>query len=343
MRTLYVVIGCDTDPDRPGFLAGTKSDGLSWRGMTEGIPCLKKLVRGLTDHQGKEPVFTWLLRVDEQVNRILGAYNWVLVEHKDFLLDLESRGDELGWHPHFWAWDEHSRTWYQEISNIDWQIDMLKAAHRAYMEILPGRARSVRMGWDYHNNDTFRVLGELGVRVDFSAVPGLRTLTSRSPACRENLFDWYPTPLVPYYPSQKDYRRPPREEEEACAVLEAPAFVSQTLLWGMVSGLHMARKMKDLRQLWQSLRRPTFWINLTGRPSLFAPLVSRLRKTLRRKDREKALLVTYFHADELLEHRSTMYGLPSVRTNLESILRVSDEAGVTVEFIRAERIAEVFP
>ena len=118
MKTLYIVIGCDTDPDRAGFIDGIPADTLSWRGMTEGIPELKSSLKGLTDRQGHEPVFTWLLRVDDQIKAMYGAFNWVLTEHQSFLADLEDSGDELGWHPHFWRQDTQSQSWFQETADV---------------------------------------------------------------------------------------------------------------------------------------------------------------------------------------------------------------------------------
>ena len=341
VRTVYIIIGCDTDPDRAGFLDGVPADGLSWRGMTEGIPRLKESVVGLTDHRGREPAFTWLLRVDEQINQIHGAYNWVLSTQRSFLFDLEAGGDELGWHPHFWLQDPDSKKWYQETADIDWQTGMLRAAHRAFMEVFPERARSVRMGWDFHNNHTINTLDELGVTVDFSALPGMRTQPAEKPGRGENLFDWYRTPRAAYHPSQKDYRRPPKDDETSLALWEAPAFVSRSFIWGLVSGLQMARKMKAPGQLWQAIRRPTYWINLTGRPALFEPLATQLRKTLRRTTENKTFFVTYFHPDELLENKSSIYSHQSVRANLETLLHICDAQDVAVEFTRAEQIPEL--
>jgi hypothetical protein len=341
MPILYVIIGCDTDPDRAGFLETVQPGELSWRGMLEGIPRVKQLLHGLTDHRDHEPVFTWLLRVDEQVKQMHGAYHWVLATHRDFLQSLENAGDELGWHPHFWRWDTEAGRWYQEISDRDWQIAMLEKAHRAYLEILPGRAISVRMGWAYHTNRTFRTLDRLGVKVEFSALPGLRTLTARPEMRGENLFDWFITPRQPYYPSREDYRRPPREAEAALNILEVPSFTSRSWLWGLAGGLQLMRKMKSPAQLWQALRRPTYAINLTGRPRLFAPLARQLRRELRSLRRENLFFATYLHADELLVNKSSLYSLEAVRTNLETVRYICDEEKVDLEFIRARQVPEL--
>ena len=80
-KTLYIVIGCDTDPDRRDFNDNISGEKLSWRGMTEGIPETKSAVSHITDYTGKKPVFTWLIRADEQIKCIYGDYGWVLNEY----------------------------------------------------------------------------------------------------------------------------------------------------------------------------------------------------------------------------------------------------------------------
>src|SRR2546426_4747577 len=57
---------------------------------TEGIPAVKQLLCGLKDSAEREPVFTWLLRADEQVRTLQGAYGWVVQAHEAFLRSLRS-------------------------------------------------------------------------------------------------------------------------------------------------------------------------------------------------------------------------------------------------------------
>lgn len=339
MRTVHIVIACDTDPDRVGFLDGVTADRLSWRGMTEGIPRLKESLQGLTDGHGAESIITWLLRVDEQIQSMCGSYSWVLEEHGAFLRALESAGDELGWHPHFWRYDDALGRWYQELSDREWQTTMLREAHTAYVDVLPGRARTVRMGWAYHNSETYNTLEQLGVSVECSAIPGLRTLTANPDPRGENYYDWYTAPRKPYFPSRRDCRRPSLgPDDPSSTLIEVPNFTSRSILWGLLAGLQMARKTHDLRQLTQALRRPSYAINITGRPRLFAPLAAQLRKTLAEMDRGPLIFVTYFHPDELLPNRSPLYACENIRVNLESLLSTCDSQGAVAVFSRGDAI-----
>ena len=338
MSAVYLVIGCDVDPDRERLLDGVPPGTLTWRGATEGIPALKDQVSDLSDAAGKAPAFTWFLRADQQVRAVCGDYAWFPRSHRGLIRSLEATGDELGWHPHFWRQEQAGTPWFQEVVDADWQVAMLRGAHRELAAALPTPPHSVRMGWSYHTNRTFATLAELGIAAEFSAIPGFRTYTGRPPLRSENLFDWHATPRYPYFPATADYRRPPRDGESAHPVLEVPSFVSTSVAWSLVAGLQLARKTGKVGRLWDAVRRPTYCITVTARPPYFRPLVTELRRILSRPLRAPLVVETHFHADELLPNRSGLYDLPSVRANLAALLATCDAAGVRAEFVPAGRI-----
>jgi len=340
VERLCVVIGCDVDPDRHSMVKGVSGSGLSWRGLTEGTPRLKNAVSRITDCHGRSPVFTWLIRADEQIQKLNGEYGWVLTEYRSLLTDLESSGDELGWHPHLWRWSSRNKVWLQDVFDTTWQTTMLKTAYHAYVREFPGRARSVRMGWDYHNNETMRALSTLGVTVDFSALPRMQSRVVSGRTKMENQFDWSITPRSIYRPSTSDYRRPARSGEIVHGLIEAPNFVSTSIVWGMAAAAQMARKMRDVSQIWRGIWRPTYWINTTGRPRLFAPLANELRKQIRRSHLQQLFFVTYFHSDELLENRSSLYSIDSLVANIQKLVQIALDYDIAVEFIQARQIPE---
>ena len=342
-RTVYIVVSCDTDPDRPGFLDRVPSRGLTWRGMTEGIPAAKDFLRGVRDSRGREPVFTWLLRADDQVRRVHGDPAWVMHTHSALLRSLQQSGDELGWHPHFWRRETDNGPWFQEVENTDWQVQMLHDAHRGVAASFVGAPQSVRMGWAYHNNRTFGALEDLGVAVDCSALPGYRTFRGKPPTRGENNFDWYSSPRRPFRPSRNDYRRPAAAGESAFRVLEVPGFVSDSIPWALVGGVQLVRKTGDPGLLWDAIRRPTYNVNITTRPLFFSPLVTQLRAALRRSNGGPVVFSTQCHADEFLPNRTTLYSLSSVRANLEALLRVCDAARAPVRFAQLREIVALWP
>ncbi|MEA3296716.1 MAG: hypothetical protein U9R56_02495 [candidate division Zixibacteria bacterium] len=338
-KTLYVVIACDTDPDRGYFVKDLPTDKLSWRGMLEGIPRAKDRLANLIDSEGCSPRFTWLLRVDDQIKRLMGAYNQVLKTNCDFLESLEQSGDELGWHPHFWRLDENNLRWYQECRDMDWQVGMLTKAHAAFSEVLPERTKTVRMGWTYHNNRTMAALDDLGVAVDVSGIPGLRIHPKKGKPVVSNFFDWSVTPSRPYYPSIVDYRREALETESSLSLLEAPNCVAKSIIWGMVSGLALARKMKDIRQIGYALFKPRFMSTITGKPMLFKPILAQVEKNL--IDNDNFIYITPLHPDELIENIHPVYSLENMETNLKSLLEVADSLSAGVKYIKACEIKGV--
>jgi hypothetical protein len=214
---------------------------------------------------------------------------------------------------------------------------MLENAFKAYNNIIPGHPVSVRMGWDFHNNATLNKLANLGIKIDFSSLPGLRTKMPSRDARPYNIFDWINSPRTPYMPSKTDYRRGVKEDERAMAITELPIFTSRSFLWGMVSGLQFARKMKDPTQLIQALLRPTFLINITGKPKLFSPILSEIKIILQKTD-DSVFFATYFHADELLDNKSSLYSRHNMKANIGAILKVGADAGIPVKFIKANEV-----
>lgn len=333
-RVVYVVIGCDTDPDRVTFNPdAARATTLIWRGLTDGIPRAKKAVESIRDADGKPPIFTWCLRADHQVKTAHGSYAYVMETFAELLLELERSGDELAWHPHFWNHDSAHGGWYQEYRDVNWQIDMLRGAFDACERALPGRFRSARLGWTYHNNSTFAELEKLGIQVEFSALPGHRIDPGRRAGPNANFFDWSITPNHPYYAAAADYRRPARDGEPARTMLEAPVFVSRSRAWSLFRGAVLARKMKAAGQLLLALRHPSYFITITGRPALFAPVQNEARLVLKRSD--TVFLVTYFHPDELLETGNTVYSLEHLVQNLKNLIDLAERESASLRFVRA--------
>lgn len=336
VATVYVVLSCDVDHDRERIIEGIAPDTMSWRGALEGIPALKTSLRGLRDAAGREPVFTWFLRVDDQVRLHHGTFSWFVTSQTALLTALTDSGDELAWHPHFWRRDCVGGPWYQEIENTAWNLQMLRDCHAELASGPLGAPACVRMGWSYHTNDTMAELDRLGVAVDLSALPGFRTFDARK-VRSENLYDWFETPRAPYYPSVADYRRPARNGEPAFRLLEVPSFMASSPAWSLVAGAQLARKTRAPRRLLDAVRRPTYCINVTAQPRYFAPLLSALRHAIRRGS-GPLVFETHFHADEVIANTSGLYTLAAVRENIAGLLRTCEAAGARVEFVQARHL-----
>src|SRR6266566_5894195 len=163
-NALPVLIVVDVDPDwRIPSGSGQPFKGeFEWRGLTEGVPRMLELVRGIRDSLGRQLRFTWLLRSDDQVASLLGDGAFLADSFAEFWRQRLAKGDEIGWHPHTWRFSDRHRVWYQEQRDVDWVRACFREGHRALSRHF--RIRSAKPGWMYHDATTMRMFDELGVR-----------------------------------------------------------------------------------------------------------------------------------------------------------------------------------
>jgi len=185
---MLVVIGADVDPRLPGMRRLPDWD--PWETL-ERIPHLEAaLGAGL-------PPITWLLRADDTIRHVTGAFDTCYVKGQDIWTRLGARGHELGWHFHHW-------TFGATAGGFDPDPPWLPEAHAALSRHVAVRA--TRTGWDYCNSQTMRRLAALGVTIDFSSLPG--HLVWWSIDGERILVDWRRAPAHAYRPDRDDYQRP---------------------------------------------------------------------------------------------------------------------------------------
>jgi hypothetical protein len=210
-----VALTFDLDPDPPAATPG--ADGgegkLRWRGVEEGVPAIREALDHAAKAQGATvstpwPV-TWFVRADDQIADAYGEPAAMFDRHGEILSRLESRGDEIAWHPHLHRRD--STGWRQERDEAA-LIQQMERAHAAIAE-KGRRVQSARIGGNFGSNGVVATLETLGLAIDSTAMPG----RARNDA--DYTFDWQTTPDHPYHPARADYRRP---GEPAAALLEVP-------------------------------------------------------------------------------------------------------------------------
>ncbi len=342
-RVLYVVIGCDCDPDRPQY-GGVRYDSrapLKWRGVREGILRAREIADGINDDFGNQAKITWCVRSDLQMQEIYGDCAWPYAEFSDLWESLAERGDEIAWHPHLWRWSGEHGCWYQEIEDEGWMRDCLYQGHEALSTHMGNPLTTSRMGWEFHNNITMRQVNDLGIKVDFSAVPGRFTPGHRDKwgSIFNCYVDWRDTPERPYMPSVSDYRRETKAEERALGVTELPMSTFRSRLLGIGAHLRRAAKAKGgdrLKQLFSVSNAGTASLKayITVHPYIFSRLVA--AKINEAKEDGYAFLVTAFHADEVLETRVGsvhLYYIKHLEDNLKWLQRLTAQHGLHLKFM----------
>lgn len=110
---------------------------------------------------------------------------------------LRAAGHELGWHMHLMSYDS-SESCYSFDAEPPW-LDDAFAALAQHFDL-----RSTRTGWDYCSNWLMRRLDELGVVVDFSALPG--NVAWQFAGRKKIRIDWLRAASAPYHPAIDDYQ-----------------------------------------------------------------------------------------------------------------------------------------
>ncbi|UCD57397.1 MAG: hypothetical protein JSV16_16595 [Candidatus Hydrogenedentota bacterium] len=331
---LMVILGCDCDPDRPRY-GGTRYDvrhsPQKWRGLGEGINSLRECLKRVEDVTDVGPKLVFSLRSDIQIKEIYGAASWSIDQYADTWRGLEEEGHELAWHPHLWRWSNEWGCWFQEARDSEWIDGCLELGFSEFSEALGEDPTTCHMGWAFHNDVTMRKLSELGLKVDFSASPGVyyEGGPGNAGTAFDNRADWLGTPQKWYHPSEADFRRPARAGESELAIIEVPKFTSS-------SGI--LKRVKDLASRTRKLSRSTpgtaAFLQITALPVLYNRII---RERLQRVEAEP-FFATYFHPDELLADRPPsargfLYSLENLRKNLIGIIEAVRKEGRDVAFV----------
>jgi hypothetical protein len=134
---------------------------------------------------------TWFVRVDSQIEALLGCPVGLLSQFEEFWISCSKRGDELAWHPHLScrakavcgpgpgsdseASDELERLW--------------EIARRTAVQPF-----SFRNGEAWHTAATYATIERLGFRCDSTVIPGRQ-------GGGECAADWTAAPNHPYFPA----------------------------------------------------------------------------------------------------------------------------------------------
>ncbi len=186
---MNILIGCDVDPVLPRMLLAPPSGGI-WKPL-DLIPQLLQIVPKL-------PPITWLIRCDESVRFCTGDFASGYIVKKDLWQHLVNSGHEIGWHMHLMSFLPSAAAF-----EFDPDPQWLVAAYQA----LSGQSvvRATRVGWDFGSNTLFRKLDELGIVIDFSALPG--NIAWFAVGSKTLVVDWLHAPSEPYRPNTHDYQR----------------------------------------------------------------------------------------------------------------------------------------
>ncbi len=156
----------------------------------------------------KDIKFTWFVRADLSIKKQFGSITHLL--DKQIWYKFKEKGDEIGWHPHF----------YKEDSKNLQETDVhkiLDEAEKSFNEVKKRiQVSSVRVGRLYSHELLLKKFSQWKIQIDSNCLP------SRKREDKNMAFDWSISPFYPYFPSESDYRRPPFTNENHIDILEVP-------------------------------------------------------------------------------------------------------------------------
>jgi len=186
---MKVLIGCDVDPILPPLLSRPVGQGI-W-------DCLSNIEELLNIMQYELPPITWLIRSDYSIKFSTGNFASGYMARQSLWDLLLEREHELGWHMHLISFDKQ-RGYFRFDPDPLWLAESYETLNQ-YFDI-----RATRTGWDFGSNTIFQRLNDLGVSIDFSALPGNIVWIYTG---YENIaIDWLRAPNYPYHPSFEDFQ-----------------------------------------------------------------------------------------------------------------------------------------
>ena len=292
MTARRILIGCDVDPRLPHLLGDPPREDI-WSTLDAVPELIETLGQAL-------PPITWLIRADETVRHCTGDYASGYTTRRELWSRLAERGHELGWHMHLLSRDAATGAFV-----FDAQPGWLAAAHGALSRHFP--VASTRTGWNYGSDALYRALDELGVKLDFSALPGQRAWYRFGPTTVD--VDWLRCAEQSYRPGRDSYQRPSLPALDLIEVPGArfanpPSGMARRYAWRLIHGCFSLR----------GLNRRT---RLITEPWDALPVS------------HNDVWVFYFHPEDL-----TPEGLRNLRENVEKLRGVPGAEFVTARTVR---------
>ena len=323
-----VILCCDADQDR-GQSKSIGPEEFSWKGISNGIPALIDAVSDIENTHRIKVQFNWFFRSDLQMEKVYRNPAWPYESLRRVLDRVARRGDEIGWHPHFWRLHDDGTSWFQETDDLGYIGLCLKKGFNAIPSDL--RPRTVRTGWDFHNAFTMGSLSALGLVADLSALPGVSDVGRFDSKTGERIGvrDWDGVPDRPYVPSRGNYKLEAKNPAERLEIVEIP-----------VSTYRLPSSMQLVKGVRNKLR------GIKARTVLSEPYLTKSGKLLKaavnyhlaRRDAVNVPFVVEFHADELLRD-SGSYSLRNALKNISLLIDSYRKAGMHPSFSRAGDVA----
>lgn len=200
-----VLICIDVEPDAREVSLGGRED---WAGFEATRRLLGSYRPRAAAATGRPAAFSWFVRMDAQVAAAYDSPAWAAARYAGEFEGLRAEGDELGLHAHPWRWDEGRGRWVADFGDQRWVEHCVRLSFRAFEGAFGRPCASFRFGDRWMNDETLRLVEELGAAFDLTLEPG-RVGAAEVPPGEHfsgSFPDYRRVPREPYRPSRADFR-----------------------------------------------------------------------------------------------------------------------------------------
>src|ERR1051326_1671982 len=202
-----IALTVDVEPDERTFDPSTRP---RWIGFETLLPEMRRLRKRLAKATGVAVHFTWLFRIDQQIQRTYGSPDWPFVQYRSEVDELCAAGDEIGVHTHAWRWDDGASDWIADHGNPEWVGRCIDESLATFRNAFGRPARVFRFGDRFLSNEVIAQLDRAGVHCDLTLEPGCQPSAQirASERATGSLPDFTAAPRIPYRPSPQDFLQP---------------------------------------------------------------------------------------------------------------------------------------
>jgi hypothetical protein len=211
MKDIPLIVCIDVEPEERQLDIKLQKE---WDGFERTLKYFEGFRSKLERATNAPVMFSWFLRMDEQIKQTYGSYSWVVERYGKNIQELQVAGDELGLHTHSWRWNDPGGRWIAEYADQSWICHCLDQAFKAFEQAFGGRCVSFRFGDRWMNNETMTHLASLGVKFDLTVEPNKKTTSAESKDAVGSFPDYAGALTYPYKPSRIDFRKPTRTDRD---------------------------------------------------------------------------------------------------------------------------------
>lgn len=319
MNKCYVLIGVDCDHDRKRFNQSIKDKEISWSGFKYFYRYFNKIRERIAHEFGLMPVLTLNIRSDKQIKEVFGKYDACFDLFEKYLANDFNQKDEIAWHHH--QWRLRNNAWIQETDDKEWLRENIFQSFEAVKKY---DITTLHTGWCFQNTLTMNYYNDLGIKIDYSALPKMSKTTGNF-----NKYDWqFVENNQVYVPDRNNYQK--KDSTGQNKILEVPVTTARNHFLNFLRLVENFQKTKQIKDFgFQNT-----YLNVTVNPFLYNIFLKNVFS-------QNALeyFVTFFHSDELLvdklkaKQTQWLYRQDNIYHNLKRLIELAKENNRVVEFI----------